>query len=817
VANQQITLTSSDGSAVPISSVIVSGGVGAGSVTTSSNTTPAVLTVSIATANLSAGVYQGSVIVSSSSAGNSPLTIPLTLTLSAQPSLLVSPPSAVFAYTIGASQPAAVSLLVSSTSTQIPFTTAVAPGAPWLTAVGGGTTPSSLLISVDPSTLTAGSYHGAVLVSSSGAANNVVTVPVDLIVSSGPVLTSSAASLTFSTTPSTTPPPQTLQIMSPGTPLPVTTSISPGTPWLSVTGGGNTSLTVSISVNPAGLAPGVYQGTVQVSATGARNSPLVIPVILAVNTIASLQATPSPLSFNYQLGANTPAPQTVGLTLGGQPATGAQSTVAPGTPWLSVTSATAGSISVATNPAGLLPGTYTGTVVVTNSGASNNPLAIPVSLTVGGQTVFDLSQDALAFTAVSAQSQPMTTTITVDTGSNPPVSFSSSVTASTWLSINPLSGMTPTTVTVTVDPTGLRPGSYSGSVMISSQGNLVRTVPVNLAVADAPNLNLSPPFLEFSYSHGGNPPSPVNVYIGRFGQDISVIAAPNVPWITVDPSTPSTSGPIKVTVNPSGMSAGIYHGIVTFTLASPPPGVTPVPSKQLPVTLYIDQPANPRITSVVSGSFTVLGTNLGPTTPVGMEVQSDNTVTQILGGVQVLVNGIPCPLLYVSSVQINAIAPYALYNTTSANVAVGYLGLLSDSVPVSVTTSAPGLFAFPPTGSGSGAILNQDQSVNTVTNPAAAGTIISLFAGGGGQTAPQGIDGLVTSVSLLPQLMQPVSVTIGGVAATDISYAGSAPGLVAGALQVNVRIPTSVASGDQPVVLRIGNTISQSALTVSVR
>jgi hypothetical protein len=75
----------------------------------------------------------------------------------------------------------------------------------------------------------------------------------------------------------------------------------------------------------------------------------------------------------------------------------------------------------------------------------------------------------------------------------------------------------------------------------------------------------------------------------------------------------------------------------------------------------------------------------------------------------------------------------------------------------------------------------QDQTVNTAANPAAKGSIISLFAGEGGQTSPQGIDGLVTSVSVLLQLMQPVSVTIGGVAATDISYAGSAPGLVASA------------------------------------
>jgi uncharacterized protein (TIGR03437 family) len=45
----------------------------------------------------------------------------------------------------------------------------------------------------------------------------------------------------------------------------------------------------------------------------------------------------------------------------------------------------------------------------------------------------------------------------------------------------------------------------------------------------------------------------------------------------------------------------------------------------------------------------------------------------------------------------------------------------------------------------------------------------------------------------------------------------AAPALVCGALQVNVRIPDTVPSGDQPVVLTIGNTISQPGLVVSVR
>lgn len=825
-ANQQITLSSSDGSALPIGSVVASGGGSLLSVSTSSNTTPATLTVSATPGTLSAGDYQASIIVSSPTAANSTLIIPVVLTLSARPSLLVSPPFAAFGYTTGTTPPQPVSLLVSTTDTPAVYTSAVAPGSPWLTATGSGTTPSTLQISVDPSALAPGAYHGSVLVTSAATANGTVTVPVDLIVSGGPVLTASSPSLTFSTTPPGNPPPQSLQITSTGS-LTLTTSISPATPWLSVTSPGNTRQVIIVSVNITGLSPGTYQGAVEVYASGAANSPLTIPVTLVINAVSSLQATPSPVSFHYQPGGTVPTAQAVGLTLGGQPAANAQSTVALGTPWLSVTGAGA-TISITANPVGLLPGTYNSTILVSNDGAANNPLTIPVTLTVGGSPVFDLSQDALAFTAVTAQSQPMTTSITLTTGNNPPVDFTSNVTASTWLTVSPLSGMTPSTVNVTVDPTGLRPGNYSGSVIVSSSGNVIRTIPVNLAVADTPGLNVSPPFLELSYAQGGDPPAPVNVYIARFGADISVVASPDVPWITVNPSTPSASGPITVTVNPAGLAAGIYHGIVTLTLASAPSGTPPVPSKQIPVTLYVNQPATPRVISIVSAMsfldtpltpgliFTVLGTDLGPVTPLAMELRPDQTISETLGGVQVLVNGIPCPLLYVSSGQINAIAPYALYNKTAANVAVRYLGLLSDPVPVLVSPSASGLFTASQSGAGPAAILNQDQSVNSPTNPAQKGSIISLFGGGGGQTSPQGVDGLVTSMSLMPQLMLPVSVTIDGVAATDIMYAGAAPDLVGGAIQVNVRIPSSVSSGDLPVVLRIGNTLSQTGLTVSV-
>jgi uncharacterized protein (TIGR03437 family) len=62
----------------------------------------------------------------------------------------------------------------------------------------------------------------------------------------------------------------------------------------------------------------------------------------------------------------------------------------------------------------------------------------------------------------------------------------------------------------------------------------------------------------------------------------------------------------------------------------------------------------------------------------------------------------------------------------------------------------------------------------------------------------------------------PVSVRIGGVAAT-VTYAGSAPGLVSGAFQVNVRIPSGVGSGPVPLDLQAGTAVSPSGVTVSVQ
>ena len=57
-----------------------------------------------------------------------------------------------------------------------------------------------------------------------------------------------------------------------------------------------------------------------------------------------------------------------------------------------------------------------------------------------------------------------------------------------------------------------------------------------------------------------------------------------------------------------------------------------------------------------------------------------------------------------------------------------------------------------------------------------------------------------------------VTAQIGGASVTP-DYAGAAPGLVAGVLQVNIKIPATVASGNQTLVITVGSATSQSALT----
>ncbi|HZL56954.1 MAG TPA: hypothetical protein VFC21_07725 [Bryobacteraceae bacterium] len=211
--------------------------------------------------------------------------------------------------------------------------------------------------------------------------------------------------------------------------------------------------------------------------------------------------------------------------------------------------------------------------------------------------------------------------------------------------------------------------------------------------------------------------------------------------------------------------------------------------------------------AISPGEIVVLfGSGLGPTN-LTVNTPSKTAFGTSLAGTMVTFNGTAAPIVYTSSNLVAAIVPYALYGQTSATVAVTYNGAKSAATTLPVALSAPGIFTADSSGSGQAAALNQDGTRNSASNPAVDGSIVTLYATGEGQTSPGGVDGLLAAGPSYPAPQQYVNANIGGLSAM-VAYAGGAPTLVAGVLQVNVQVPSGIASsGSVPVLLTVGGQI----------
>ena len=213
----------------------------------------------------------------------------------------------------------------------------------------------------------------------------------------------------------------------------------------------------------------------------------------------------------------------------------------------------------------------------------------------------------------------------------------------------------------------------------------------------------------------------------------------------------------------------------------------------------------------------LFGTGLGPDIPSILAVEN-GIVRNELAGVRALFNGVPSPLLFAWFNQINAIVPYSIEGAETVSIEVEYDGRMSNPLELPVAAAHPGLFTRDATGNGIGALFNEDGTKNTADNPAAAGSIVQLFGTGEGQTSPAGVDGLVAPEDLasLARPNQDVTVQIGGVDA-EVMYAGAAPGLVSGVLQLNVRIPEGTPAGEAALQVTVGGRLNRQAASVAVK
>jgi hypothetical protein len=367
-------------------------------VSPASGTGNGAVTLNVTTGTLTVGSYSG--VVTLAATGISPVTVPVTFTVTAAavpPAIGASPTSLSFTAQQGGSNPAAKTLSISNTGGGT-LSWSASDNAAWLAvSPASGTGNGAVTLNVTTGTLTVGSYSSVVTLAATGISP--VTVPVTFTVTAAavpPAIGTSSTSLSFTAQQGgSNPSAQTLSISNTGGGT-LNWSASPNTTWLAVSpasGTGNGA--VSVSPTTGILAAGSYNGNITLSATGA--SSVTVPVTFTVSTAPTISLSPTSLTYTATQGATNPANQTIALTNAGGTVNW---TASDNASWLTVSPASgsgSSTLTAAVNTTGLSAGTYSGTITVSATGATSKTVA--VTLTVSTSTTSSATLNWVASTS----------------------------------------------------------------------------------------------------------------------------------------------------------------------------------------------------------------------------------------------------------------------------------------------------------------------------------------------------------------------------------------------------------------------------------
>jgi uncharacterized protein (TIGR03437 family) len=208
----------------------------------------------------------------------------------------------------------------------------------------------------------------------------------------------------------------------------------------------------------------------------------------------------------------------------------------------------------------------------------------------------------------------------------------------------------------------------------------------------------------------------------------------------------------------------------------------------------------------------IFGNGLGPVDPQPGTVTNGAFATS-LAGTRVLFDGVAAPLLMVSASQVNAIVPSPVRFRAQTAVQVEVNGRLTPGRTLDVVLSSPAIFTLNGTGTGRAAALNQDGTVNSPTNPAARGSLVSIFANGVGVWQPAMGDGLVLDRINLQGFVSS-QVTFNGTPGATV-YGANSPGSVTALWQLNVVVPANTFPGAN-TALRLVNSQNQTIQRVTI-
>jgi uncharacterized protein (TIGR03437 family) len=307
----------------------------------------------------------------------------------------------------------------------------------------------------------------------------------------------------------------------------------------------------------------------------------------------------------------------------------------------------------------------------------------------------------------------------------------------------------------------------------------------------------------------------VHIY-GHQGQPFSVTVS--APWVSVDSPTGlfDSRQEIQVLVDQTGLAAGEYAATVSVASAG-----MPGPAATIQVTMSVVPEITPADFPLLTSGGTVNGANwrsgdfapgslitlFGENFSTGTASAAGYPLPETLAGVRVILNGAPAPLLYVSPTQINAVVAADVWLGRGGVIIQNGLGQ-NQQIPITIAETAPELFIW---NTGDVIAFNADGTMNDAANPAAAGSVITVYLTGVGPVDPPVPTGSPAGLQPLSVSTSDFSAEVGGAPAV-VEWLGMAPGY-AGLGQANIRIPEGLA-GRMSIKLFINGQWSNSNVTV---
>jgi uncharacterized protein (TIGR03437 family) len=243
------------------------------------------------------------------------------------------------------------------------------------------------------------------------------------------------------------------------------------------------------------------------------------------------------------------------------------------------------------------------------------------------------------------------------------------------------------------------------------------------------------------------------------------------------------------------------------------------PSGPFPPILGVGNAANGSVDNALAPGelVSIYGVGIGPSPAVTAQPTSGK-YPDSLGGFQVLFNDTPAPLTYASDTQINAVDSANIFSSSVVTIKVISNGMTLAQITVPQVANRPGIFR----NGARAAALNQDGTINSASNPAKSGSIVSIWATGASGFSDAG--GYVTTSANVSNYYSPsgsLQLLAPGFLVRPrpnglypVIYAGPAPDLIRAVFQINLQVPSAPTvppNGQLTMFLLTGGVLSPPA------